>query len=197
MKEMMRNRWCKYGFLRLPVLLGSRWNQEALLGTLAQRSPTKLKLLSRWVPPRVHISNVTLQFTGWHTEARYQRRVGSVCLFCQREDSEDSLEHILRCPYIQDLFPASLKKGYPPRFPPKTFFLYGMDRKHQMAVSLLVHAIYTMHKSMRHNPHHAEVRKTIARIAEEVHVSWAFRNAWSDVFAWQLCTSRRPPRQHQ
>ena len=103
MKEMMRNRWCKYGFLRLPVLLGSRWNQEALLGTLAQRSLTKLKLLSRWVPPRVHISNVRLHFNGWHTEARYQRRVGIVCISCQREDSEDSIEHILRCPCIQDI----------------------------------------------------------------------------------------------
>ena len=146
LKEMMRNRWCKCGFIRLPVISESRWNQEALLGILAQRSLTKLRLLSKWVPPRVHISNVRLHFNGWHTEARYQRRLGSVCLFCQQEDSEDSIEHILRCPFIHDLFPRYLKKGYPPKVPPKTFFLYGLDKKHQMAVSLMVHAIYTMHK---------------------------------------------------
>ena len=147
--------------------------------------------------PRVHTSNVRLHFNAWHTEARYQRRLGSICLLCQQEDSEDSIEHILRCPFINDLFPASLKKGYPPRVPPKTFFLYGLDRKHQMAVSLMVHAIYTMHNSIRHNPHHSEVRKTIARIAGEVHLSWSFRNAWSDVFGWQLRSSARPPRQRQ
>ena len=62
LKEMMRNRWCKCGFIRLPVVSGSRWNQEALLGILAQRSLTKLRLLSKWVPPRVHISNVRLHF---------------------------------------------------------------------------------------------------------------------------------------
>jgi hypothetical protein len=194
LKEIIRNRWCEFGFIRLPALSGSRWNQEALLSILAQRSVAKLRSLSKCVPPRVHLSNVRLHFNGWHTEARYQRRLGSVCLFCQREDSEDSIEHILRCQFIQDLFPASLKKGYPPRVPPKTFFLYGMDRKHQMAVSLMVHAIYTMHNSIRHNPHHAEVRKTIARIAEEVNVSWTFRNAWSDVFGWRLRSAGRPPR---
>ena len=112
LKEMMRNRWCKCGFIRLTIFSGSRWNQEALVDTLAQRSLAKLRSLSKCVPPRIHISNVRLHFNGWHTEARYQRRAGSVCLFCQREDSEDSIEHILRCPFINDLFPASLKKGY-------------------------------------------------------------------------------------
>ena len=197
LKEVMRNRWSKCGFIRLPVISESRWSHEALLHIVAQRSLTKLRLLSKWVPPRVHISNVRLLFNGWHTEARYQRRLGSVCLFCQREDSEDSIEHILRCPFIHDMFPSYLKKGYPPRVAPKTFFLYGLDKKHQMAVGLMVHCIYTMHNCIRHNPHHAEVRKTIARIAGELHLSWSFRNAWSDVFGWQLRSSRRPPRQHQ
>ena len=31
-------------------------------------------------------------------------------------------------------------------------------------------------------------------IAEEVDVSWSFRNAWSDVFGWRLRSSGRPPR---
>ena len=195
LREVMRNRWCKCGFIRLPVLSGS--SREALLGVVAQRSLSKLRLLSKWVPPRVHNSNVRLHFNGWHTEARYQRRLGSVCMFCRGEDSEDSIEHILRCPFIHNLFPASLKKGYPPRVPPKTFFLYGLDKQHQMAVSLMVHAIYSMHNNLRHDPHHGEVRQTMARIAQEVGVSWSFRNAWADVFGWRLRSASRPPRHHR
>ena len=193
----MRNRWCKCGFIRLPVLSVSRWNREALLSVVTQRSLSKLRLLSKWVPPRVHNSNVRLHFNGWHTEARSQRRLGSVCMFCRGEDSEDSIEHILRCPFIHNLFPASLKKGYPPRVPPKTLFLYGLDKQHQMAVSLMVHAFYSMHNNLRHDPHHGEVRQTMARIAQEVGVSWFFRNAWADVFGWRLRSAARPPRHHR
>ena len=35
LKEIIRNRWCKCGFIRLPTLSGSMWNQEALLGILS------------------------------------------------------------------------------------------------------------------------------------------------------------------
>ena len=72
----------------------------------------------------------------------------------------------------------------------------GLDKQQQMAVSLMVHAIYSMHKNLRHNPHHGEVRQTMARIAQEVGVSWSFRNAWADVFGWRLRSAARPPR-HQ
>ena len=68
------------------------------------------------------------------------------------------------------------------------------EKKQQMAVSLMVHAIYSMHNNLRHNPHHGEVRQTMARIAEEVGVSWSFRNAWADVFGWRLRSAARPPR---
>ena len=81
LREVMRNRWCKCGFICLPVWSVSRWNREGFLSVVTQRSLSKLWLLSKLVPPRVHDSNVRLHFNGWHTGARYQRRSAVfVCL---------------------------------------------------------------------------------------------------------------------
>ena len=71
-----------------------------------------LRWLGKVVPSRVHLANIRFHCDGWHTAARYQRRVGSQCVFCQQTQSEDSINHILRCPIIQDLFPESLKRGH-------------------------------------------------------------------------------------
>ena len=54
-----------------------------------------LRWIGKCVPARVHIANMRFHCNGWHTEARYQRRSGSVCMFCELDNSEDSIEHIL------------------------------------------------------------------------------------------------------
>ena len=81
-----------------------------------------LKWLSSRVPARVHNANVRLHLNGFHTGRRYQNRE-AICPFCQSSTSEDSIEHLLRCSVIQNLFPPSLKSGNPARIPAKMFFL--------------------------------------------------------------------------
>ena len=145
-----------------------------------------LHFVGTCVPSRVHLANVRFHFNGWHTKARYQKRSGSTCLFCQLEESEDSIEHIICCPVIQDLLPRCYKKGSPPRVPVKYFYLFGLDNKHKLAMALYVFAVYTMHNDLRHNPNRTELRQCISRIAGEVRLTGSLRNVWEEVFGWRL-----------
>ena len=95
------------------------WDKPSLLGHMSsgfysQVACHTLKKLSTEVPARVHLANVRFHCNGWHTEARYQRRLGSRCNFCQDPSSQDCIEHLLVCPRIQTFFPARMKSGSPP-----------------------------------------------------------------------------------
>jgi len=128
------------------------------------------------------LANVRFFFNGWHSAARYQRRKGSCCVFCQRQDSEDSIEHLVVCPRIHDFFPLSLKRGVPPTVPVETFFLFGLSDKERVAVSIFMFALYTMHNELRHNPCHTDLNRTIFRIMAEVYMPAKAMRAWEEVF---------------
>ena len=73
-----------------------------------ERAMKSLKSLAARVPPRIHNANVRFHLNGFHTARRYQIQ-NSLCLFCNRPGSEDSLEHMMRCEEMQCIFPQDLK----------------------------------------------------------------------------------------
>ena len=103
-------------------------------------------------------------------------------MFCQGEDSEDSIEHLVHCKRIHDFFPHSLKRGVPASVPVGTFFLLGLRDNECVAVSIFMFALYTMHNELRHNPCHADLNKTIFRIMAEVYMPTHAIRAWEEVF---------------
>ena len=100
-----------------------------------------IRFLGQCLPSRAHLANIRFQFNGWHTQARYQKRHASKCLFCQRDDSEDSIEHIVQCPVVQRCLSGTFKRGSPPRTPTYFFFLFGLGNKHKLAMGLFIFAL--------------------------------------------------------
>ena len=122
LRSQYKQRWCAPSLITVRLAGRSiRFLSDAMWSRLTSKACKNLVWLSRGVPARVHLANLRLHFNGWHTSARYQQRAGSTCLFCSQEGSEDSLEHILVCPFIHSLLPHNLKKGAPPRLPIKHF----------------------------------------------------------------------------
>ena len=187
LRTQYKQRWCAPSLITVRLAGRSiRFLSDAVWNRLTSKACKNLLWLSRRVPARVHLANLRLHFNGWHTSARYQQRAGSTCLFCSQEGSEDSLEHILVCPFIHSLSPPSFKKGAPPRLPIKHFFLFGLDGKHRIAMAVFVFALYTMHNELRHSADKSERRHCISRIAGDACARPAMRHAWRDVFGWGL-----------
>ena len=115
--------------------------------------------LSSRVPSRVHIANLRWHYNGFHTAARYQKQAR--CIFCDSPSTEDRIEHFVVCDVVQSLIPAYLKQGNPPRMPAKNFFLFGLDGKHKIGMSLFIFGLYTMHNEIRHHPDKTEFKKCI------------------------------------
>ena len=75
-----------------------------------------------------------------------------------------------------------MKRGSPPTVPVDTFFLLGLHDNERTAVSMFMFALYTMHNELRHNPCHADLRRTIFRVMAEVHMPAQAVRAWEEVF---------------
>ena len=159
---------------------------EAWFLQMGKAGGKHLRFIGQCVPSRVHLANIRLHFNGWHTQARYQQRTGSTCLFCNGRDSEDSIEHIVRCPVVQSFLPTSFKKGRPPRTPVKYFYLFGLDNKHKIAMALFIFGLYSMHNELRHNPNRTDLRQCTFRIAGEVRLSGQMKKVWEEVFGWRI-----------
>ena len=129
LEEVYHKRWCKSAVLNIPQPR-----------KLAENAAKHLQWISKRLPPRVQLACVRFQFNGWHTGRRYQRR-DTPCMFCNNINAMDSIEHIIRCDAIQDLFPPSMKTNHANRVPPSHFFFYGLDGRHRLAVALMLYAI--------------------------------------------------------
>ena len=63
-----------------------------------------LKLISRRLPPKVHMAAVRFIFNGFHTARRYQKI--SPCVFCNDISTTDSIEHFVNCKEIVHCIPV-------------------------------------------------------------------------------------------
>ena len=99
----------------------------------------------------VHLSNIRLHLNAWHTSRRYQNRRKTTCVFCQKEGTEDSIEHIFFCERVQGILPCQLKTGAPARVPVSTWMLLHVEKPEKLLMSLYVRAIHSIHNAYRHN----------------------------------------------
>ena len=132
LEKNYRNRWCK------PNLLGPLTYHK-----ITPRILLKLRFLSTRIPPKVLLANVRMHLNGFHTARRYQKN--RPCLFCKQPYSTDSLEHILICHKLRDLFHDSWHNNFVRRL-----FLVDGDGKECITHAFAVYAIYCLHNEMRH-----------------------------------------------
>ena len=181
--RVFRKRWC------VPNMLDNL--RAARLSELAVKH---LKWLGTRVPPRVHSASIRLHCNGWHTARRYQQQ--KPCVFCKSE--EDSIEHILHCSTIQHMLPPEFKVGVPGRVPMKSFFLFELDGRQRILMSLFVFGIYTLHNQIRHSNETRELRHSLYRIISDVPLHKSIRQAWIDLDLayneyWSSRTRKMPP----
>jgi len=135
--------------------------------------------------PITHRCSVRFHCNGWHTDVRYQVK-DSTCRFCSLPGCKDSIQHFVECSRVQQCFPPHLKHGSPPRVPCKTFFLMGLDEKHQIAVGIFMFALYPMNNDIRHSGNTTDFFKTICRIMREVYMKSSVLQVWEEVFSTRL-----------
>jgi len=181
---------------RIDACYRKRWCSSNLINNkrihhLAHTSCKYLRWLSKRVPPRVHIANVRFACNGWHTGRRYQLKIP--CRYCNGLSTIDSIEHIVRCHMVQDLFPGTLKQGSPPEVPVSSFFLLGLDGKSRIAMALVVYALYTIHNELRHSSpvDPQEFRHAVYRILAEIRLCSALKAAWGEILQWESRGFRR------
>ena len=150
-----------------------------------------LKWLSQQVPARVHLANVRLHFNGWHTECRYQVK-NSTCRFCHDPDSEDRIEHYLKCSFVHSFFPDSWKMGQPPRVPIGKFFLFCLPDDEKVAMAIFIFGLYSICNQLRHCDIKPELHQALRRTMGEIYLKPSARNTWDGIFGFP-----RPPEQHR
>ena len=182
LEQVYRDRWCKTQIMNFP--------RPAVL---AQSAGRVLRWLARRVPPKVHTANVRLHFNAFHTGRRYQRRLHTHCRFCNNEKAENSIEHIIHCRAVQQLFPDSMKYGNPPRVPVWSFFLFKLDTKDRIIFALIVYAIYTVHNDFRNSNDHSDFRKCVFRVLADVKLQPAQNKILWEVLAWRCHPLREGP----
>ena len=166
LENVHRTRWCTPRVLSIPRP-----------AALAAKAAKNLRWLAKRVPPRVHIANTRLHLNGWHTGRRYQRRNES-CKFCKNIQAEDSIEHLLFCPAVHDLFPVRMKIGNPARVPVAHFFMFQPDGKHKMVFALMVYAIYAVHNEFRHSNDHRQFKLCVYRMLGDINVRLEIKRAF-------------------
>ena len=119
-------------------------------------------------PPRVHLSNVRWQLNGWHTGRRYQQTLNTRCCFCTNPEAQDSIEHFIFCPALQQCLPSRLKSGSPLAVSPPTWFLFCTLSEDKLLMALYIHAFYTLHNQYRHSQDRGELRLSVERIVFDI-----------------------------
>ena len=74
----------------------------------------------------------------------------------------------------------------------KHFFLFGLDGKHKIGMSLFIFGLYTMHNEIRHHPDKTDFKKCFMRVCGEVHLRPCLQSVWNEIFGW---SPRQAPRQ--
>ena len=163
-------------------MVSASFTHERNIAGVVTTTCKHLRWLSRRVPPRVHIANTRFHFNGWHTRRRYQNRLELSCMFCKA--GEDSIEHFLFCPAIQQLFPSYLKTGNPPKVPVASFFLRGLDGRHRVTFAVVIYAIYCIHNEFRHSTDHSDFKRCVLRAIADVPLRPEFTKAWKECLLW-------------
>ena len=96
--------------MRLEHLCKTRWSNipHGLATHSFKLVPTTLSnfiLISKLLPPKVHVACVRFVFNSFHTAKRYQSQ--TPCVFCRKESSVDSIEHMLQCQMVLDCLPRN------------------------------------------------------------------------------------------
>ena len=90
-----------------------RWRLPGLPGRVARCVLRRLRILRRWVTPRVQAAVLRTLFNGWPTERRWQRS-GDCLLGCACPSQADSIEHYLRCPIVRATMAPRLRLHWQP-----------------------------------------------------------------------------------
>ena len=148
---------------------------------LAHNAAKQLRWISKRLPPRVQIACVRFLFNGWHTGRRYQKRDSTRCLFCSMNNAEHSIEHLVYCPAVHDLFPDSLKTDSAHRVPLTSFFLIGLDGRHRLTFALILYALYGVHNDFRHSRNHKDFKLCVFQVLFDTDMNQQVRRAVSDI----------------
>ena len=134
LEEVYRKRWCKPAVLNLPRPR-----------KLAESAAKHLRWISKRLPPRVKLVCV-YDFISMVGTQGGDTRGGThpACFAVINNETEDSIEHIIQCDAIQDLFPCSMKTNHAKGVPPSHFFFYGLDGRHRLTFALMLYAIYSV-----------------------------------------------------
>ena len=118
-------------------------------------------------------------FNAFHTARRYQKT--KPCLFCRASNSEDSIEHILKCPSIGSCF-ATVWKARNSPIPATYWFLLEGDGKTRLCMACFVFAVYTVHNRVRHTNNITDLRQQIYMSLNLPSLPKPLRRAWEDLF---------------
>ena len=92
----------------------------------ADRATRMLNLIGKYTPPRVQAAVFSLLWNRWTTARRFQKG-DKRCLLCDRQDTEDSIEHYSRCRVTREILSRFLRL-YETRFATlHTFVLVNPD----------------------------------------------------------------------
>ena len=110
----------------------------------------------------------------------------NICLFCKGDKAEDSIEHIVYCKTVQDLFPSSLRTEHTSRVPLKHFFLHDLEGRQRLTFALIVYSLYAVHNDFRHSTNRTEFKKCVYQNIADVQMNKQIRRAASELLDSQF-----------
>ena len=95
--------------------------------------------------------------------------------FCNREGTENRIEHYFSCPRLQDCLLRIFRPASGGKVPVTYWFLLKLRKYDKIVMALYVHAIYTMRNTYAHTHSRIELKPSIDRLVLAVPVSNALR----------------------
>ena len=130
-----------------------RWRLPGLPGRTSRTILGNLGRLRRLAPPRVRAAVFSTLFNRWVTDRRMRTMRGSrrSCLLGCSPQANDSIEHYMHCPVVQDWASSRLRAGGSPRSPMERWMLatpLGDDELRRTATT-----IYVTYRTTNHVRH--------------------------------------------
>jgi hypothetical protein len=89
-------------------------------------------------------------------------------MFCERANTEDRIEHILKCKTIQEALPSRLKDQQLDCVIFDTWFLFTTSEPDWLLAALYVHAVNTMHNKYKHSRDRGQLKHCIERVIMDI-----------------------------
>ena len=110
-----------------------------------------LNLIGKYTPSRVQAAVFSLLWNRWTTARRFQKR-DKRCLLCDRQDTEDSIEHYSRCKVTREILSRFLRLDETRFATLHTFVLVNPDidsKECLVKIALLTYGIYRTTNAVR------------------------------------------------